>query len=337
MTTYYIGAFPPVYGGVTIKNKYLYDALSQQLEIRKVDMNQVKRGNIREVLRLFWALVTGKQFVIGLAGQKNRRIFTKFLYTLKRKAMARSVLIVMGGIVSDMIAAGSLFLRMTQNYRKIFVEFPSMAQKLTDAGLTNASVYPNSRPRPTVPLPSAGGKEVLRCVFFSQIQPEKGVDLILQAAEKLPNIRFDFYGRIVPAYREAFLQKVGQSANLAYNGLFSGDFETVYAELNQYDLLLLPTRCKTEGLPGILLEAKIAGVPAIVTDHNYNREIVVHGTDGIVLEENTADALCSALTLLNNDRVQLHRMKQGSRTTADHYLIDVCVKDVLAALQEDQP
>lgn len=336
MITYYIGAFPPVYGGVTIKNKYLYEALSQQLDIRKVDMNRVKKGNIRELLRLLWALLTGKQYVIGLAGQKNRRVFTKFLYALKRKAMTRSVLMVMGGIVSDIIDAGPRFLRMMETYREVFVEFPGMAQKLTDAGLTNASVYPNGRPRPTAPLPTTEDAGALRCVFFSQIQPEKGVDLILQAAEKHPDIHFDFYGRIVPAYRDEFLQEVEQSANLTYHGLFSGDFEAVYTELNRYDLLLLPTRCKTEGLPGILVEAKIAGVPAIVTDHNHNREIVEDGIDGVVLAENTAFCLSSVLKELDKDRKRIWNMKQSCKVSAEKYYIDVCAAEIVRQLYGGQ-
>lgn len=331
----YIGAFPPAYGGVTIKNKHLYDALSQQLEIRKVDMNRVKRGNVREVLRLLWVLLTGKQFVIGLAGQKNRRVFTKFLYMLRRKAMTRSVLMVMGGSVEDVVTAGSRFLQMAGCYRRIYVELPAMERRLKDAGLDNAALYPNGRPRPQWISAAKPAGDTLQCVFFSIIRPEKGVDLILEAADRLPQMQFHFYGEIMPSYADAFRANTEGKSNVLYHGVFSGNSEAVYQELHNYDLLLLPTRWRGEGLPGILVETKIAGVPAIVTDHNYNREIVVHGTDGIVLEENTADALCAALSLLDHDRAQLHRMKQESSTTAERYLIDICVKDVLAALQED--
>lgn len=333
MRIYYIGSFPPVYGGVTIKNKYLFDALSQELDIRKIDMNRVKRGSVKEVLHLAWALLTGKQFVIGLAGQKNRRMFTGFLSALKRNAMARSVLIVMGGSVDDVVAAGPDFLQKANCYRRIFVELPAMEQKLTAAGLTNAAIYPNGRPRPQNPVSLAPAGETLRCVFFSIIRPEKGVDLILEAAKQLPQVQFHFYGEIQPSYEDTFRTGLEGKPNLFYHGVFTGSSEDVYQELGQYDLLLLPTRWKGEGLPGILIEAKIAGVPAIVTDHNYNREIVVHGTDGIVLEENTADALCATLALLDADRAQLQRMKQESRTTAEKYLIDVCVQDVLHALR----
>ena len=40
MKAYYIGIFPPKYGGVTIKNDNLYNALKNYIEIDKIDLNK---------------------------------------------------------------------------------------------------------------------------------------------------------------------------------------------------------------------------------------------------------------------------------------------------------
>ena len=146
MAIYYIGAFPPVYGGVTIKNKNLCEALSEQLDVHRIDMNLVKRGNVWEMLRLSWAMLVGKQYVIGLAGHGNRRVFTKLMYCFKRKAMRRSIMLIMGGIVEDMVA--SEYVKKLNTYRCICVELSSMASKLETAGVANVEIYPNGRPRP---------------------------------------------------------------------------------------------------------------------------------------------------------------------------------------------
>ena len=98
MKVYYIGSFPPTYGGVTIKNKNLFEELQDKFDIRKIDANKIKRGNLIEILRFGWAMLTGKQYIIGLAGQKNRRQFTKLMYRFKRKAMERTIMLVMSGI-----------------------------------------------------------------------------------------------------------------------------------------------------------------------------------------------------------------------------------------------
>ena len=334
MAIYYIGSFPPSYGGVTIKNKNLCAYLRRDLDIRTIDMNRIKRRDLREMVRFCWAMAVGRQYVIGLAGQKNRRQFTKMMYRFKRKAMGRSVMLVMSGVVEDIIQAGPEYMEKLSTYRRVYLEFPGMARKLTEAGVTNAAVYPNGRPRPEVFEEIQDNRGVLRCVFFSQIQPEKGVDRILETAKNMPNVEFDFYGGIVPGYKETFLNEVDKLQNIRYHGVFSGNSAEVYAELSKYDALLLPTRCATEGLPGILIEAKIAGIPSVISGINYNREVVTDGMDGIVLEEDSSDCLKAALVKLEAYRDALLRMKQASRDSAEQYYIDVCAREVLAQLRE---
>ncbi len=335
MKIYYIGSFPPIYGGVTIKNKNLYEALIGKLDIHKIDMNRIKRGNLKELLRFAWAILTGKQYIIGLAGQKNRRTFTKFMYQFKRKAMSRSVLLVMGGVVDDVIAAGADFIQMFNTYRKTYVELPGMLKKLEAAGVNNAAIYPNGRPRPgELPAPKAD-RESLNCVFFSIIQPEKGVDLILEAAQMLPQMQFHFYGEIQEKFRQEFLSAVQSIKNTAYHGVFNGNADSVYCELTQYDVLLLPTRWKAEGLPGILVEAKIAGVPAVVSDHNFNGEIVHHNQDGIVIPDVTAEKLVWALEALDEDEDKLLTMKRAAKASAEQYYIDVCALAIIRELERE--
>lgn len=89
-----------------------------------------------------------------------------------------------------------------------------------------------------------GGKieaTVLRCVFFSQIQPEKGADLVLEAARMLPHVEFSFYGDIVDDYKDIFMSRVNAQQNVSYYGVFKGSIDAVYGELSKYDVLLFPT------------------------------------------------------------------------------------------------
>lgn len=331
---YYIGSFPPEFGGVTIKNKNLYETLEKEIPLKKVDLNLVKRGNIREMLRLLWALRPGNQYLLGVAGQKNRRNFTKLMYRFKRKAMGRSVMFVMAGVVSDMIEAGPEYLKMASCYRKIYVELSAMARALEAAGLSNVSIYPNGRPEPENLPPVAKHEGPLRCVFFSRIQPEKGVDRILEAAKRLPGVEFHFYGEFEPAYEQRFREEIAARPNTEYHGVFRGDSDAVYRELSGYDLLLLPTRCKTEGLPGILIEAKIAGIPSVVTDLNSLGEIVTDSVDGIVLKVDSADCLTAALEALDADRENLQRMKHESRISARRYYIESYIPGILRGLEK---
>lgn len=332
---YYIGPFPPAYGGVTIKNKNLFQELNKDLDIRQIDLNKVKRGNLKEILRFVWATLVGKQYVIGVSTQKNCCIVTKFLYRNKRRALKRSVLMVMGGMVDVMTNAGTEFVQMLNTYRKIFVELPGMLNELEMAGVRNVGIYPNGRPRPGAStMPNICDKP-LRCLFFSIIRPEKGFSLVLQAAQMLPHMQFHFYGELREDCKQSFLDAVKTIENVTYHGVFTGDAVAVYQEISQYDVLLLPTWWRGEGLPGILIEAKIAGLPVIVSDHNFNKEIVTHNFDGLVIQDITAEKIVAALKDFDENSEKLLNMKLAAKAEAEKYYIDAWAPVVVRELERE--
>lgn len=125
---------------------------------------------------------------------------------------------------------------------------------------------------------------------------------------------------------------VSQLTNITYRGVYKVEGDNVYTLLNQYDLLLLPTRWKAEGVPGVLVEGKIAGLPAVVSDWNYNAEIVEQGVSGMVLEQLDAEALTRAIQSIDEDRELLTRLKQGAVQSAEAYMVDPYVDELLSQL-----
>ena len=334
MRRYYIGDFPPPLGGVTIKNENLFAALSERLDIKKIDFKKIKRGNIREMFRLIRALLDkDASFAVGIAGRSNRKLLTKLLYKHNRKGMERSVLFLMGGSAADDISDEE-YRQNIQEYRKVYAETAGMVRKLEEAGLTNAGCCPNGRFKPQkVYKPNNPSKEPLRCVFFSIIRPEKGVDIILRAAKHLPNISFDFYGPIDEDYKDKFLTELATLNNAKYFGVFNGKPEEIYDRLNEYNVVLLPTYWKAEGVPGVLVEAKIACVPAVVSDYRFNAEIIHDGEDGLVLSENSPVCLENALRWLEDDREFLYKMSLNAQKDAEKYYIENFVDEIVSILE----
>lgn len=335
MSLIYIGAFPPGWGGVTIKNRDLFEALvSEGLQIKKVDLHRITRQKkLGEVFKLTRAVLgRGNRYVIGISTGMRKR-FTHALYVLNRNAMRKSIMIVMGGTAARDLAGDPEFMRWASEYKRIYVETESMVKVLESNGMKNIALYPNCRHRSTVPYRSIKEAGKLSCVFFSYIQKEKGVDIILEAAAKMPAIDFVLYGNIDPMYTEEFQRRIKELSNCSYKGIFKGSSEEVYKELKEYDILLFPTRWDTEGVPGILVEAKVAGLPCIVSDRSYNSELVADGEEGIVLAENDAESLVQAIRKLDQDREFLYRLKTGSKKSAERYYIENYIKAICDELR----
>ena len=172
-----------------------------------------------------------------------------------------------------------------------------------------------------------------KAVFFSRITPEKGIDIVLDTAKLLPEVEFHIYGEIDGAYNNTFTNEVLGLSNTIYHGVFKSKGTKVYDELSKYDVMLLPTKWKYEGVPGILVESKIAGIPAIVSDICYNAEIVEDGVSGTVLKENTVERLVEAIGCLDEDRGKLDQLKYGAKQSAEMYYIENYMDDILQYLE----
>lgn len=177
-------------------------------------------------------------------------------------------------------------------------------------------------------LPNDDTKDYcLNLAFFSLICPEKGVDIILDTAGKLPDFKFDFWGIVQDNYKEEFQNKLSGSKNIEYRGVFIGSCDEVINELMKYDVLLLPTRWQAEGVPGILVESKIAGIPAIVSDYNYNSEIVSNQIDGIVMSEYSSEELVRCIKAIN-DSEKRKVLGSMAKKSAEKYYIDNYIENI---------
>ena len=338
MKVRYIGNFPPPYGGVTIKNRLLWEELSKRVDVACFEKPKCIPVRIYQALNMLLALVSRRPLVIGVsaAGGKSK-LLTRLLYLFNRNTMRKSLYFMMGGTEAKRIAGSPREVTWYGNYREIYVETHSMEACLKTAGLRNVRFYPNCRKRPEQKAQIASNRDgQLKCVFFSLIQPMKGVDLILETAKALPGIAFTFWGHIDPKYEAAFLQEVEKIGNVQYLGVFRGTNPEVYAELSKHDVLLFPTKWKTEGVPGILAEAKIAGITAIASNESYNAELVSDHEDGLILNENTVQALISAINMLDDDRVYLERLKTGALCSAKDYFVERYIDEIIQSLEREE-
>ena len=73
----------------------------------------------------------------------------------------------------------------------------------------------------------------------------------------------------------------------------AGSVADVGTYLNAGDTFLLTS--DTEGMPGAVLEAMVAGLPVVTTNAGGVKEVVSHGEDGFIVEMGDEDSVVSCL------------------------------------------
>ena len=163
-------------------------------------------------------------------------------------------------------------------------------------------------------------------VFLARVNKHKGYDVIFNSLPYLrkncPDCIIDFYGQIASDDKEEFEQLVNSNNDIvSYKGILNQ--ESITATLKGYDVKLLPTHYYTEGFPGSILDAYIAGIPVIVSEWKHAHEFVKNSITGIIVPfEDNQDAFNETILALYNDQNLLNRMKVKAFEEADKYSED---------------
>ncbi|WP_350454596.1 glycosyltransferase family 4 protein [Slackia heliotrinireducens] len=285
----------------------------------KLDLMKAKNYDLPSIVSLAHALLSRRGcLILGVSAGWRYRL-TYFLYKFNRLKLGKTCLFVMGG----QIPSNKNYIKMLGCYKHIFVETESMSDSFSRLGIKNVSIYPNCREKPKKKIeikPSEGVE--LTAVFFSLISVDKGVDIILQAAQMLPDVHFHFYGSIDGECEDRFLECISQSENIHYHGIFNSVNDNAIEELNKYDVHLFPTLCENEGVPGVIAETKMAGIPTIASNRSHNAELISDGVDGILTYDDDPAELAEVLRKLKRDSQLLDALKQGALAASSRYDIE---------------
>jgi glycosyltransferase involved in cell wall biosynthesis len=125
-------------------------------------------------------------------------------------------------------------------------------------------------------------------------RPDRWIAVARRVREALPEARFVICGE---GNRLAVTVDEAAAARLGLTFLpWRADVETVYAAA---DLVLLTS--DNEGMPVCLIEAALAGRPAVATDVGGVAEVVRHGETGLLCRPDVDDLAGAVLRLLRDD------------------------------------
>ena len=204
----------------------------------------------------------------------------------------------------------------------IIVLGPSQLRELTEVfGQPERKIacIPNGRPLRTA---SNIRHDPAKIVFVGSLEPEKGPDVALRVLKgvlaRAPSASLHFLGE---GSLRTQLEEEASALGIRDSVEFRGHVEDVSVELHSAAAMLISSR--TEGVPGVAIEAAMAGLPVVSWDVGDVAAVVADGVSGVLVKRGDEDALSAALwEVISNDRWhQSH--SRGARERSSMFDIDV--------------
>ena len=167
-----------------------------------------------------------------------------------------------------------------------------------------------------------------RILFLSNMIPDKGVYVLLEACKilKAKNIAFicDFVGAWTEVSEEelqAHTQKLGLAEQVVFHGRKTGAAKAAF--LQNADIFVFPTFYHNECFPLVNLEAMQFSLPVISTMVGGIPDMVVDGKTGYLIPTNNSILLAEKLACLINDPATRRAMgAEGRKRYEQHFTLE---------------
>lgn len=167
-------------------------------------------------------------------------------------------------------------------------------------------------------------------IYVGQFRPEKRIDLLLRAWQRVqaqrPDARLTLVGGIerAPHYRQL---AADLGVRVTFTPLLSE--HTVRDQLRNHAVFIQPG--VSEGMSNALLEAMACGLAPVVSDTPANRAVITPGDNGLCYEAESADALAPALLHLFTHPDQRAALGKRARDTViENYRLESIIDRIMA-------
>lgn len=168
--------------------------------------------------------------------------------------------------------------------------------------------------------------------YAGRIAGDKGIDILLQAFEKLSEKYDNIYLQLAGTDEKGYLQKVQQfidGHNLQNRIKYLGnqkDMELYYKKLS---LFVLPSVVK-EAFGLVLCEAMYCGVPVITTNSGAQGEIITNGVDGTIVQVGNIDALAQSIEDVYSNYTKYLKMAANAKEKVkEKFSVIKCAEELM--------
>lgn len=158
--------------------------------------------------------------------------------------------------------------------------------------------------------------------FVGRVSPEKGIDDFLEAARRLPDLKFAIAGNVPEGTNYE-----GSSANVEWKGFLKGaQLDLLYQESA---VIIVPSRWY-EGFPNVITRAMYHSKPVITTDIGCFPDIIGHGVNGFMYPSGNTESLASHIQWIMQNPLGAAKMGQNGREKAEkEYSRDVIYQKLM--------
>jgi glycosyltransferase involved in cell wall biosynthesis len=335
--TLFLGPFSPPYTGDGVKNDYLKEGLETAGINDIIWFDTIKRdgSSLSFYFKLLKMLMLSKQIIFSLNVRGRFTIIPVFWF-LSLFSKKKGVLYIMGGAFDKQLERLNLLIRkifvgMVNKLEGVFAESKSLKQGLEKCGLKNVEMIYNPRKDDGLRWKLTENNRN-KTLFISRVTDDKGVTVLMDAIESITKdkikISLDIYGPMDKNYEDYFNKRVEKSnGTITYKGVLKP--EEVQRVMLDYQFLALPTYHSGEGLPGVLVEAGMTGIPIIITRFNALPEYFTYNKDALFVEPHDAKALkIEILRLLDIEELN-NKISAGILKTVEPFKLENVIKQTL--------
>ena len=187
------------------------------------------------------------------------------------------------------------------------------------------------------------GRRPVRALVVSRIEPRKGLRVLPAAIQRVvdagTNVTLDIVGPPVGAPGEAERAAIVEEAARCRVGsrislVGAVPLDRLLPMYADYDLFVLPT-LPGEGIPRVLLEAMSAGLPIVTTRVAGIPGLVTHETNGLLVDEPTADSVGAAIVRIVMDGSLRRTLIANGYATARQYTLEAQAAAMMAAVERE--
>lgn len=317
-----IGRIDPdqtMFDGQTVKTRMTYRMLCEHYgteNVVTVDTLDYRHRALAVMANFARCLVSCSDIVVSLA-INGRRVFFPLLSFASRFMGIRVYHNLIGGSLANDLDKYPKWVNYLNSFQVNWVESRDLVDMLAEKGVTNAEYLPNfkyfDQTAGALKAPMHAAGEPFSFCTFSRVTEQKGVGDAARAVESL-NAEglacvLDVYGPVDSVYKTDFEHVLAECPHVKYKGCVPPEQSAL--AVAPYDALLFPTKWKTEGIPGTIIDALAAGVPVIAARWQYYAEMLEDNVTGLGYELGDNSLLVSEMAkfmqLDNHQRMAMRK------------------------------